>query len=123
MARRSRTPKSAGRTAAETVTSIKYSATRKNIPLAGLESHGRVREAPPLQYQYNPHLPPVLRSSPDAAATDRLAELLAEARHRALSEDEAKVIAEAEARVVEAINCMIEEGIDAAMNRFNRAPE
>ena len=95
MARRKRTVASSGGTAAETVTSIKYSATRKNIPLAGLESHGRVREAPPLQYQYNPHLPPVLRSASDAAATDQLVELLAEARRRALSEDEAKVLEEA----------------------------
>ena len=94
MARRRKTVTSPG-TAAESVTSIKYSATRKNIPLAGLESHGRVREAPTLHYQYNPHLPPVLRSAPDAAATDRLSELLVEARHRALSEDEAKVLEEA----------------------------
>ena len=95
MARRTKTAGSSSRTATEAVTSIKYSATRKNIPLAGLESHGRVREAPPLHYHYNPHLPPVLRSAPDAAATDRLAELLAEARRRALSEDEAKVLEEA----------------------------
>ena len=94
MARRKKTATS-GRTAAEAVTSIQYSATRKNIPLAGLESHGRVRDAPPLHYQYNPHLPPVLRSAPDAAATDRLSELLAEARHRALSEDEARTLEEA----------------------------
>ena len=39
------------------------------------------------------------------------------------SEDEAKVIADTEVRVVDAVNCMIEEGIDAAMNRFNRTPE
>ena len=95
MARRKKTAITSGRTAAETVTSIQYSATRKNIPLAGLESHGRVREAPPLHYQYNPHLPPVLRSASDAAAADRLVELLAEARRRALSEDEAKVLEEA----------------------------
>ena len=57
MARRKKIATSAGTTAAETVTSIKYSAKRKNIPLAGLESHGRVREAPPLQYQYNPLAP------------------------------------------------------------------
>ena len=95
MARRKKTAVSSGRTAAETVTSVQYSATRKNIPLAGLESHGTVREAPPVHYQYNPHLPPVLRSSPDAVATDRLAELLAVARHRALSEDETKVLEEA----------------------------
>jgi PTH1 family peptidyl-tRNA hydrolase len=39
------------------------------------------------------------------------------------SEDEAKVIADAEARVIEAINCILDESIDAAMNRFNRTPE
>jgi PTH1 family peptidyl-tRNA hydrolase len=39
------------------------------------------------------------------------------------SEDEAKVIADAEARVIGAINCILEESIDAAMNRFNRTPE
>ena len=95
MARRKKTAGSSGRTAAETVTSIQYSATRKNIPLAGLESHGRVREAPPVHYQYNPHLPPVLRSAPNAAETDRLSELLAQARHRALSEDEARTLEDA----------------------------
>ena len=94
MARRKKIATSGG-TAAETVTSLQYSATRKNIPLAGLESHGRVREAPPLQSQYNPHLPPVLRFAPDAAAADRLLELLAETRHRTLSEDEARTLEEA----------------------------
>ena len=50
------------------VTSIKYPAKRKNIPPAGLEAHGVVRDAPSVQYAFNPHLPPVLRSSPDPAA-------------------------------------------------------
>ena len=59
---------------------------------AGLESHGMVREEPPVQYHHNPHLPPVLRSSPDAAATDRLPELLAAVRQRPLSEEEAALL-------------------------------
>ena len=48
------------------VTSIQYAAKRKNIPPAGLEAHGVVRERPKVRYEFNPHLPPVLRSSPDA---------------------------------------------------------
>ena len=78
MARRRKTNPSTTAPAGEAVTSIRYSATRKNIPPAGLESHGMVREEPTVQYHHNPHLPPVLRSSPDAAATDRLLELAAQ---------------------------------------------
>ena len=87
--------KQPGRTAAATaaVTSLKYPAKRKNIPPAGLEAHGVVREKPAVRYDYNPHLPPVLRSSPDPAAADRLSELLAAARRRALTEDEADLLA------------------------------
>ena len=77
------------------VASITYAAKRKNIPPAGLEAQGVVREAPRLRYEFNPHLPPELRSAPDAAAADRLPELLAAARQRALSEDEARLLADA----------------------------
>ena len=77
------------------VASITYAAKRKNIPPAGLEAQGVVREAPRLRYEFNPHLPPELRSAPDAAAADRLPELLAEARQRVLSEDEARLLADA----------------------------
>ena len=77
------------------VTSITYSAKRKNIPPAGIEAHGVVREAPAVQYAYNPHLPPVLRSSPEPAVADRLPELLATARERPLTAEEADVLAEA----------------------------
>ena len=95
MARRRKTAATTAAPAGEAVTSIRYSATRKNIPPAGLESHGMVREEPPVQYHHNPHLPPVLRSSPDAAATDRLPELLAAARQRPLSEEEATLLEDA----------------------------
>ena len=79
----------------EAVTSITYPAKRKNIPPAGLEAQGVVQEAPKFRYEYNPHLPPVLRSAPNAAELDKLSELLAAARQRPLSAEEAKVIAQA----------------------------
>jgi len=77
------------------VTAIKHAAKRKNIPPAGLEAHGRIEEAPKLRYEYNPHLPPVLRSASAAGEADKLPELLATARQRALSADEAKQLADA----------------------------
>ena len=95
MARRRKTTATTAGPIGEAVTSIRYSATRKHIPPAGLESHGMVREEPPVQYHHNPHLPPVLRSSPDAAATDRLPELLAATRQRPLSEEEAALLEDA----------------------------
>ena len=77
------------------VATIKYAAKRKNIPPAGLEAQGEVRETPTYRYHYNPHLPPVLRSDPDAAATDAVPELLREATHRPLSEAEVAELAKA----------------------------
>ena len=77
------------------VASIKYPATRKNIPPAGLEAQGLVKETEPVRYAYNPHLPPVLRSSHKPADTDVLTELLATAQERALTADEADLLAQA----------------------------
>ena len=77
------------------VAAITYAAKRKNIPPAGLEAHGVVREKPKVRHEFNPHLPPALRFSPDAAAADRLPELLAAARERPLSAEEADLLAEA----------------------------
>ena len=77
--------------AAEGVKTITHRAKRKNIPPAGLEAQGRVEEAPKARFEYNPHLPPVLRFADDPAAADRLPQLLATARERALSADEAAV--------------------------------
>jgi adenine-specific DNA-methyltransferase len=80
----------------ENVAEYRHSeAKRKNIPPAGLEAQGVLKDAPKLRYEYNPHLPPILRSASDAANADKLPELLATARHRALSAEEAKVLAEA----------------------------
>lgn len=79
----------------DAISSIKYPAKRKNIPPAGLEAQGRIQEAPRVRYEYNPHLPPQLHSATDANAADKLPELLAVARQRALSADEAKILADA----------------------------
>jgi adenine-specific DNA-methyltransferase len=81
--------------ALDPVQSVKHRAKRKNIPPAGLEAQGRVEEAPKLRLDYNPHLPPRLRFSEDPAQADRLPELLAIARQRALTEDEARTLADA----------------------------
>ena len=83
---------SAKANASDAISSIKYSAKRKNIPPAGLEAQGVLKETPRIRYEYNPHLPPVLRSSTDATNTDKLPELLEIARKRALTSDEAKVL-------------------------------
>lgn len=82
-------------TTAETVAAIKHAAKRKNIPPAGLEAQGKVADAPRFRYAYNPHLPPVLRSSADPAQADALPKLLQIARQRALTEEEALLLAEA----------------------------
>ncbi|MDE0039981.1 MAG: site-specific DNA-methyltransferase [Gammaproteobacteria bacterium] len=79
----------------EAIGSIKYRAQRRNIPPAGIASHGELREEAPYQFAFNPHLPPQLRSSPDAADLDRLPELVATARQRALTDDEAETLAAA----------------------------
>jgi adenine-specific DNA-methyltransferase len=81
--------------AGDGVTSIKYAAKRKNIPPAGLEAQGILRDSPRIRYEYNPHLPTVLRSATGATEADKLPELLATARQRALSAEETKVLAEA----------------------------
>jgi hypothetical protein len=83
------------RTVKESVAATKYSAKRKNIPPAGLEAHGRVAESQKIRYEYNPHLPPILRSAKDAMDADALPELLITARQRPLSTDEAKLVADA----------------------------
>ena len=95
MPRRKKAKTTDGAANGQGVTSIKYPAKRKNIPPAGLESHSAVQEASRIRHQYNPHLPPILRSSSEPTATDKLPELLETARQRALSEAEANILAEA----------------------------
>lgn len=79
----------------DAIASIKYPAKRKNIPPAGLEAQGKIQKTPSIRYEYNPHLPPVLRSRTTATELDKLPELLAIARHRALTAEEAKILADA----------------------------
>lgn len=69
MPRKKKTDSAVLGTTGESISSITYPAKRKNIPPAGLEAQGVVREAPRLRREYNPHLPPVLRSATDPAAT------------------------------------------------------
>ena len=95
MARKKKNESDASGNVGDAVASLKYSAKRKNIPPASLEAQGVIREAPKLRYEYNPHLPPVLRSATDATEADKLPELLATARQRPLSSDEAQVLAAA----------------------------
>jgi adenine-specific DNA-methyltransferase len=96
MAHKTKKPASASKSkAGDAITSLKYPAKRKNIPPAGLEAQGVIREALRVRYEYNPHLPTVLRSATDASEADKLPELLATARQRALSAEEAKILADA----------------------------
>ena len=81
--------------AGDAITSLKYPAKRKNIPPAGIEAQGVLREAPRVRYEYNPHLPTVLRSATAEKEADKLPQLLATARQRALSAEEAKILADA----------------------------
>lgn len=56
----------------EPVSTLRYAAKRKNIPAAGLEAQGRIQEVAKIKHEYNPHLPPVLRSALAAKETDQL---------------------------------------------------
>ena len=95
MPRKKQTDSAASANTGDSVTSLKYPAKRKNIPPAGLEAQGVLQDAPKIRYEYNPHLPPMLRSATDATEADTLPELLAIARQRALSAEEAKLLADA----------------------------
>jgi len=81
--------------ASDSIGSIKYPAKRKNIPPAGLEAQGVLKPASKIRFEYNPHLPPILRSATDTTQADMLPELLATARKRALTGEETNLLAEA----------------------------
>lgn len=72
----------------DAVSTYKHTAKRKNIPLAGLESNWKIEESQKLRYEYNPHLPPVLRIADDAPSADALPELLTKAATQPLDRDE-----------------------------------
>lgn len=69
-------------------------ARRKNNPPAKIAAEGAVPVIAKAQYAYNPHLPPVLRFDADGKP-DALPDLLAAARTRPLTDDEARTLAEA----------------------------
>jgi adenine-specific DNA-methyltransferase len=56
-----------------------------------LAAHGQIKEVPKTRYFYDPHLPPVLRFD-ETGKEDRLPELLEEARHRPLTDEEARLL-------------------------------
>ena len=82
-------------TPSKSVESIQHGAKRRHIPPAGLEAEGRIAESPAVRYEYNPHLPPVLRFSDDPANADELPELLRKAKQEPLSDSEAQTLADA----------------------------
>ncbi|MBL8048920.1 MAG: hypothetical protein JNJ45_09595 [Chthonomonas sp.] len=69
-------------------------ATRKNIPPVGLEARGRVSRERPINYDYNPHLPPVLRFDAEGKA-DALPALVEEAGKRPLTPEEQQMLSAA----------------------------
>jgi adenine-specific DNA-methyltransferase len=79
---------------AETIADYRFDAKRTNIPPAGLAAQGKLESPQRIRYEYDPHRPPVLRFDGHGEA-DKLPELLATARQRALTDEEAKLLAEA----------------------------
>ena len=90
---RAKSPKSAKSPVAD----YRHAAKRKNIPPAGLAASGEIKETPKLQFAYNPHLAPRLRSDPTGNA-DALPELLREATARKLTKAEARLMADTQNR-------------------------
>jgi adenine-specific DNA-methyltransferase len=65
-----------------------------NIPPAKIAAEGAIPKVSDVRYDYSPRRPPTLRFDPHGAP-DKLFDLLEQARHRALTEEEAKILAEA----------------------------
>jgi adenine-specific DNA-methyltransferase len=79
----------------ENVTAYRHKgAKRKNNPPAKLAAEGTVPPMPKTEYAYSPRRPPTLRFDATGDA-DKLPELLTEATHRKLTEEEARQLAEA----------------------------
>ena len=74
------------------VQATRHRAKRKNIPPAGLEAQGRVEETPKARFEYNPHLPPLLRFADEPAAADRPPQLLASLARREDLADKVQMI-------------------------------
>lgn len=69
-------------------------ASRKNNPPASIAAEGMIPYEARRQYHYSPRRPPELQFDPTGMA-DQLPELLAQARHRALTDEEVGLLAEA----------------------------
>jgi adenine-specific DNA-methyltransferase len=69
-------------------------AKRKNNPPAKIAAEGVVPAVPKAKYEYNPHLPPVLRFD-QHGKPDALPKLLAKATEKPLTKDEARLLAAA----------------------------
>jgi adenine-specific DNA-methyltransferase len=67
------------------VTDYRHATKRTNIPPAGLAASGKIKEAPKLQFAYNPHLPPKLRFDSDATVEKYIRKM---EHGQKLSEDE-----------------------------------
>ena len=76
------------------VADYRHDDTRKNIPPAKIAAEGRIPHVPKITYSYSPRFDPALRFDGTGGA-DALPELLATARQRALTDDEARALAEA----------------------------
>ncbi len=81
-------------TRAPVTSDYRYANKRKNVPPAAMAAEGTVPRVPKAQFEYSPHLPPVLRFDPTGKA-DALPELVAETGKRTLTAEEQKVLAEA----------------------------
>ncbi len=91
-------PKPAKSAQAPVTTYQHASATRKNIPPAGLATQNTVQETHPHRLSYDPHLAPVLRfdeSSETDALTARATALLEKAQREALSPEETRLLQDA----------------------------
>ena len=90
----SRRRKGSGNGSGIEVADYRHDDTRKNIPPAKIAAEGRIPAVPKITYSYSPRLDPTLHFD-DLGGADALPELLATARQRALTEEEARVVAEA----------------------------
>lgn len=79
---------------AESIADYRFDAKRTNIPPAGLAAQGKLESPQRIRYEYDPHRPPVLRFD-GTGVSDKLPELLAVTRQRALTDDEAKQLSDA----------------------------
>lgn len=79
---------------AESIADYRFDAKRTNIPPAGLAAQGKLESPQRIRYEYDPHRSPALRFD-GTGVSDKLPELLAIARQRALTDDEAKQLSDA----------------------------